>query len=202
MQHLGTQHGGQGQRNQAGKQHGGGQRDSKFAEQPADVSLHERQRHEDRHQHQGGRHHGEADFVGTLQRGQQRFLSVLDAAVNIFQHHDGVIDHQANGEHQAEQGQDIDRVAHRGHHDKGGDHRHRHHQGGDQRDPERSEKQVDHDQHQRDRNEQRAVNFPHRRLDELGAVVVDGQHHTLGQLRGQSVHFLLDFARNLYAVGP
>ena len=44
-------------------------------------------------------------------RGVARMQARLDIALDILHHHDGVVDHDADGEHQAEQRQRVDRKA-------------------------------------------------------------------------------------------
>ena len=39
--------------------------------------------------------------------------ALLDMPVDVLDHHDGVVDHQADGQHQRQQRQQIDRIAER-----------------------------------------------------------------------------------------
>ena len=42
-------------------------------------------------------------------RGVQRRLALFQVAVDVLDHDDGVVDHQADGQHQRQQGQQVDR---------------------------------------------------------------------------------------------
>ena len=55
-------------------------------------------------------------------RGRQ---SLADVALDVLHHDDGVVHHDADGEHQAEQGQIVEREAERREHGEGADQRHR-----------------------------------------------------------------------------
>jgi hypothetical protein len=54
-------------------------------------------------------------------------------ALDVLDHHDGVVDHDADHQHHAEHGQHVDREAQRQQHGEGAHQRDRHHDGGDQR---------------------------------------------------------------------
>ena len=56
---------------------------------------------------------------------------VLDVVLDRLDDHDGVVDHDADGQHQAEQRQVVEAETQGGHHGEGADDGHRH---GDQRD--------------------------------------------------------------------
>jgi hypothetical protein len=58
-------------------------------------------------------------------------IAVLDVMVDVLEHDDGVVDDEADGEHQSKQRQRVDGEAERVHQRKGADQRHR---DGDQRD--------------------------------------------------------------------
>ena len=82
-----------------------------LAEQPAGVAGHEGERHEHRHQRRGRGDDREADLAGAVEGGEQRRLAVLDAAVDVLDLDDGVVDDDADGEHDGEQRQHVDRGA-------------------------------------------------------------------------------------------
>ena len=72
---------------------------------PADESG----RDEHRAQHERDGHDGPADFVHGLARRLVRLQPVLDVVLDGFHHHDGVVDHDADGQHQAEQRKVVER---------------------------------------------------------------------------------------------
>ena len=57
---------------------------------------------------QGHRNDGEADFARTLHGSIERFHAVFDVAIDVFEHDDGVIDHEADSQHEGEQGERVD----------------------------------------------------------------------------------------------
>ena len=57
------------------------------------------------------RDHREADLAPAVDRGDQRRLAELDAPLDVLEHHDRVVDDQADREHRAEQRQHVDREA-------------------------------------------------------------------------------------------
>ena len=57
-----------------------------------------------RHQRQRGREDGEADFFGRLDGGGERLhLLLVDEAVDVLEHDDRVVDHDADGQREREQ---------------------------------------------------------------------------------------------------
>ena len=82
-------------RNDGGKGDGEGKLPIKFAGQPAD----EGDRHEHGAQHQGDGDDRAGDFAHRLQGGIARAQPILDIALDILHHHDGVIDHDADRQH-------------------------------------------------------------------------------------------------------
>ena len=86
-------------------------RDGELAEQPADDAAHEEQRDEHGDQREGDRDDGEADLARALQRRVERLLALLDVAHDVLDHHDRVVDHEADGDGEAHQRQVVDAVA-------------------------------------------------------------------------------------------
>ena len=96
-----------------------------------------------------------------------------DVALDVLDHDDGVVDHDADRQHQAEQRQIVEREAERRHEEEGADQRHRN---GDQRDDRRApglQEQHDHQHDQDDRLADRLLHGVDRLLDELGRIVDD-----------------------------
>ena len=93
--------------------------------------------------------------------------------LDIFDHHDRVVDHDADRQHEAEQGQIVDRKAERGHRGEGADQRHRdRHDRDDRRAPALQEHQHDDDDEDHrlvDGLDQLADGL----RDELGRIVAD-----------------------------
>ena len=81
-------------------------------------------------------------FLVASGHGKLRLL--LDHALDVLDDHDGVVDHDADGEHQRQQRDGVGRIADRQHHREGADDRHRHGDQRDQRRPQLAEEQEDH----------------------------------------------------------
>ena len=78
--------------------HDDGDRDRhrEFAEHAADDAAHQQHRNEHGDQRERDRDDGEADLARALQRSLERPHAVLDVADDVFQHDDGVVDHEAD----------------------------------------------------------------------------------------------------------
>src|SRR5690606_34433411 len=103
-----------------------------------------------------------------------------DVAFDVFHHDDGVADHDADGEDEAEQGERVDGGAEEREHRKGGEHR-----GGDGEDrddrgaPALQEEEDDEDD-QRDGDDERQLHLVDRDFHELGRIVDDLVRQPLG----------------------
>ena len=106
----------------------------------------------------------------------------LDITLDVFHHHDGVVNHDTDGQHQTEQGQGIDRKAGQHHHGKGADDRNRHRQQGYDRRPPGLEEQHHHQQYHQDRFEQGGDNRFNRLLHKAGRVVDDAVFNAFGEI--------------------
>ena len=133
----------------------------------------ERAGHEHRRQHQADRDDRPGHLVHGPDRGVARGHAVLDVVLDRLDDDDRVVDHDADGQHQAEQREVIEAEAHRGHDREGADDRHR---DGDQRDDRRPpvlEEQQHDDRHQDDRVAQGLEDLADRLADERRGVVAD-----------------------------
>ena len=102
-------------------------------------------------------------------------MELFLAAIGIFQHDDRVVDHDADGQYQRQQGQVVDReikeVHHREGRDNGGRNREARNDGG----PEVSKKHEDDQDHEAAREEQGLLGFLNRPFDVDRVVVADRQ---------------------------
>jgi hypothetical protein len=201
LEQLGGHHRRQAQRQQRREAHGGGDGHGQLDEQPADIAGQEHQRREHRDQHDGGGHHREEHLSGAAQGRHGRRLALVDTALDVLDHDDGVVDHQADGQHQGQQGQQVQREAQRGQHDEGRQDADRRDDRRDQsRAPAAQEQQVD----QGDQGDRDAHGDPHL-VDRLGGEhrVVD-RHDHLGPGRQGLVDrldFLADGLRDRDVIG-
>ena len=77
-------------------------------------------------QHQRDGHHRPGHLAHRLQRRLARRHSLLDVVLHRLDHDDGVVDDEADGEHQPEQRQRVDREAEQRKQDERAEQRHRH----------------------------------------------------------------------------
>ncbi|MCY1514967.1 hypothetical protein D9M68_495400 [compost metagenome] len=100
------QHGGQGRRQgervECGNHRGDRDGQRELAIELARKAGDEGRRHEHRAQHQGGGDDGVGHLLHGLPGRFHRRLAQVDVALDVLHHHDGVVDHYADGQHQAE----------------------------------------------------------------------------------------------------
>jgi hypothetical protein len=161
----------------------------------------EGQRHEHGHQHQGDGDDGPAHLLHGAVGGLARRQPGLDVALHVLHHHDGVVHHDADGQHQAEQAQRIDGKAQQVQHGEGAHHRHRH---GQQRNDGGAPglQEQDHHHHHQGHGFQQGLDHgldggPH----ELRGVVGDAELHAFGHVLLQLGHGGAHIGRDLQGVG-
>ena len=74
----------------------------------------------------------------------RRHAALLDVAVDVLHHDDGVVDDEADGQHHGEQRQQVDRIAEREQHEADADQRQRDGDDRHQHRAERAEEEQDH----------------------------------------------------------
>ena len=98
-----------------------------------------------------------------LHRFSSRVLGIqalFDVALHTFHDDDGVVHHQADGQHQPEHRKRIDGEAEQREEDKGSNQRDRHGQQRNQRGAPVLQKEIDHQDHQHDRDHERLRESP------------------------------------------
>ena len=141
-------HGRQRQRNKTRHHHCACQRQSKLNKQAASAAwgkgqwrVHRRQR--DRHGN-----HSKADFTHPFDRSRERIKPFFNMPINIFQHHNRVVYHQANSQHQRQQRQRVDAKASQRHERKGPDQANRNSDDGNDGRAQRAQKNKNHQRHE------------------------------------------------------
>jgi len=82
---------------------------SKLGKQPTDIPLQKGDGHKHRDEHQRGGNDRKTYLTGPSVGGHQGgFPSFIHAPVDIFQHDNGIIDDQPDGQNQGQQGEQID----------------------------------------------------------------------------------------------
>ena len=122
-----------------------------FTEHAPDDAAHHQHRDEHGDERQCDRQNGEADFARALQGRLERRHSIFDMTHDIFEHHDGVIDHEAHRQRDREQRDVVDRIAESVHERTGADQRHRQRQRRNERRGDRLQEHEDDEHHEGDR---------------------------------------------------
>ena len=99
---------GKGQGHKGGKRHGNGDGECKLAIEHAGHASQEGHRHEHRRQDESNSHHRPLHLVHGPLRGIHRLQALLHVLFHVLDDHDGIINHQADGQHQGKEGQSID----------------------------------------------------------------------------------------------
>ena len=165
-----------------GHDHGAGQREGELAEQRAGEARDEADRRIDRRQRDGHGDDRHGDLARARQRRLERLHALLDVAVDVLDHDDGVVDDEADGQHQRQQRQQVDGIAERQQREHHADQRQRNGDDRDQRRAQVAEEQEDHHDDDQRRLQQRLLHLLDRGVDELGGVVGDGGLHAGRQL--------------------
>ena len=163
-QQLAAHHRRQRQRHETRHQHRAGQRERELAEQSPGAPGREGQRREHRRQSERHRDDGKADLAHALECGLERRQALLDMAEDVLQHHDRVVDHQADGQHQRQQRERVDGEAGQRDEREG---THQAHGYGHQRNDRRAQGAQEDEHHQRHQHH----GFDHRRVDGLDRAV-------------------------------
>ncbi len=111
--------------------HRDGDGERKLAVELAGHTAHERHGHEHRAEDQADGHNRPGHFLHREARGLDGFLAVLEMVLHGLDHHDGVIHHDADGEHEAEHGEHVYAEAERRKEDERAEQRDRHGAHGD-----------------------------------------------------------------------
>ena len=104
-------------------------------------------------------------------------------AIDVFDDDDGVIDHQSNGQHQRQQGEQVDRITQRQHHEKRADQRQWHCDQWNGDGSNAAEEQKNDHANDQQCLDQRLHHFVDRAGDELRRVIDDFAGNAIGHLR-------------------
>ncbi len=87
-------------------------REPEAGHEPADDAAHEADRHEDRDERQRRREHRQPDLARRFDRRlHRRPALLLDEPVDVLQHHDRIVDDDADREREREHGHRVEREA-------------------------------------------------------------------------------------------
>ncbi len=175
--------------------------DREFVQKASDDTAHEKNRNEHRAERDRHRQDGEGDFARAFERGFIRILAGLHMAHDVFQHHDGVVDHEADAQRQRHQRKIVEAVAESSHAGEGADDgngkRNRWNEGR----RSRAQEQEDHCHNENRRDQKRDLHVVHRRADGFAAVEGDLKGDRAGDLGPQLGQHRLDRIDNRNGVG-
>ena len=148
------------------------------------------QQHRAEHQRHGEDRPG--DLVHCLDRGFAHGQALVQPALDVLQHDDGVVHDEADGQHQPEERQVVQGEAHQAHDGEGPDQRDCHVDHGQEQGFPVLQEQQDDDGNQDDGLAQRMEHLIHGFADERRGVVDDGVTQPLGEAGFQLPHLGLD----------
>ena len=180
------------QRQKAREQNRHRQRQSELLVDHAHRARHKAQRQKHRHQHQRDADNRARDLLHGLGRSFARRQPLLrHQPLHVFDHHNRVIDQNADGQHHAKHGHHVDREPQPVHHGEGSHQAHRHHNRRNQRVADVLQKQPHHQKDQNNRLQQGGHNLLNRDLHKQGRVVRKGVGHILREVDTQLLELAL-----------
>ena len=190
LEQRGAQRGRERQRQKGRKANRRHHHGRKLAVNIADRPGKKRQRHKHRDQHHGHADDGAGNLAHRLARGFERRQALFaHDALDVFDHHNRVIDDDTDDQHHAEHRQHVDRKAQRQQRGKGSQQRHRHDDGRNDGIAPVLQKQKHHQKHQHNRLDQRLGHLADGDFDKARAVVGNRVVHALGKVALEFVHF-------------
>eukprot|EP01022_Parablepharisma_sp_SALTPOND_P004196 TRINITY_DN118_c0_g1_i13.p1 TRINITY_DN118_c0_g1~~TRINITY_DN118_c0_g1_i13.p1 ORF type:complete len:2030 (+),score=744.92 TRINITY_DN118_c0_g1_i13:50280-56369(+) len=193
-QQLRAHHRRGGQRYHQRHQDGHRQGDGELTEESPDDAFHHQDGDEDGDERDAHRQHREAHLACAQQRRLVGLHAGLDMARDVFQHHDGIVHHEAGGNGQCHQRQVVQAETGQVHDAEGTDQRDRHGHRRDQRGARIAQEQEHHHDHQCHREHQGELGFLQGGANGRGAVQhhlhVDGRRNGRLQLWQQGAHVI------------
>ena len=183
--------------------HGDADGHGALPEQDAGQAGYEGDRHENRKQHQGDGDDRRRDFghgpFGRLRRGEFRML--LHDAFDILDHHDGVVDHDADRQHHGQQRHRIGGISDDQQHREGPDQADRHCDGRDDGGAQAAKEQEHHDDDQHEGFADRLQHLADRVVHEGGRIVNSPISQPLGKTRRQLGQGRVHGGRGFHGIG-
>src|SRR5215472_2277347 len=165
------------------QEHGDGDGDRELLVQPSRNAWYEGGRHKHGREHQGDSNYRRGDFFHGFERGGFGSQTILYMALDRFHYHDGVVHHQANRQHQAKKRKRVDGETKQRKDSEGAHQRDGHGQQGNQGRAPALEKQIDHQDHQRNRDQQGYNNLLHSLNNRPGGI----EGNSVVNVRGETV---------------
>ena len=201
LKHLAGQHGDERDGSAGGDAHHDGDNPAKFLEHDAHHARHHGEWHEDGHEHQGGGDDGGPHLVGGIDGGFAGRLAAFDVLGDVLEHHDGVVDHHADGHGKGGQRDDVERGVGQQEVDEGGDERDGDGEGDDEGGAPVAEEE-EHDEHHEEQRVEDAAGEAVDGVDDFLGAVADEGHLDVGR-QGflDLLHLLLHLGGDGHGVG-
>ncbi len=200
LEEAARQHRRQCQRHEAGDENRDADRDGELVEQLADDAAHEQERDEHRGERERHRQNREADFGRAVDGRLHARFAHLEMAHDVLEHHDRVVDHEADGERERHQRQVVEAVVQQVHHRERADDRHRQRETRDDRRRPIPEEQEDDEHDQQERELERERHVVDRRLNGRRPVVQRGHFDGRRDLGLQPLERRLHAVRDVHGV--
>ena len=145
---MGAEGGAEGEGDEGGNGHGASQGDGEFPEENSGGAALEGDGEKNDHQTCGDGEDGPGDFFHGKQTGFEGGHALLNVADDVFEDDDRVIDHDADGQHQGQQGKDVDAITEEVEQPEGSQNRDGDRRGGNHRGagvPQKEKDQKDHE---------------------------------------------------------
>ncbi len=158
-------------------------------------------RHEDRRENQGDTDDRPGKLFHSCSSRILRSQPLLDVALYAFNDDDGIVYHQADGQHHSKHRKGIDGEAEQREKNKRAHQRHRHCKHGDQGSAPVLQEEVDHQEHQHDGDQEGLNNLPHAFGHGGRLVKRYGVIHVLGKALLHLGHQFADACGGLDRIG-
>ena len=167
----------------------------------ADDARQESGRQEDRHEDKRHGDDGPEKLLHGRDGGLLRRFAELQMLGRSLDHHDGIIDHDADGENDGEKGERVDAESHRRHAGEGADDRDRNRGGGNKGGAPVLQEDHDDEKNEQARLDERLEDLVDGLFDEDGVVERDGIGNALGEGAGEFLHLGPHLFRGVQSVG-
>ena len=179
-QNPAAHHGRKGKRHNSRNEDRDPKGDGKLAKEPAYHVAHKKERNEHRDKRNGQRHDGKGYLFRAFERRVKRFVALFDVARDVFDHHDGVVDHKPRGNGQGHEREIVKAEVEQVHDPESPNERNRDRNTRNDRCRERAQKKEYHHDDQGHREHEFELHVAHRRLNGGGPVGKNGNRYARG----------------------
>ena len=201
LQHLRAEHGGEREGAGGGDGEDDAHHPAELAEHHTGHALHHGQRQEHRQHGERGGNDGDGHLVGGVYGSLLGVGTALDVGGGVLQHHDGIVDHQSDGDGEARERDDVQRAAAQQQVYERGNERQGDGDGNDERGPPTAQEEQHHQHHEQQGEEHRPLQRADGVHDALGRVVDHADVDVAGEVALQLGQHLLHLVADFHGVG-